>query len=695
MKKLKKFYILLIWALFLLSLVGFAIAEEKKDYVGINKSDEYVWLVDFNETIYDDMEKKTDFRFDIKFDKDAEAGKIKINYIKEEQEYYYGNGVEIEYINYYTENRSEEDWEQGKKFKKIIIYSYDKDNTLDIYKEKVFDGALFVSKNVDWDELIKEIDNDLENGKAEYKNNEIYIKLFFERIEIKSRYNSDGVNEFFEIKYDGDRVFKLELEYTFFHEYLMITAIILIIALIPLAILIFNIIKKRRYKKEKEIIELKEENMKFDLEQENVKVNLEPEKEKFIPKSKFSNKISNKNPFKNKKPVNKLKRDFLIVSFLVILIFPTLFYYSNSRKPLSNIPTVYITHNDSLNNSYFVDCVFELEHEYVNGRMRIRGSSGSKLPKTGFRLELFRRKSFLGMRRDDDWQLFAMARDYSRLRYKLAFDLWRSLQDMDHSVAILPKSKFVNLYLNGKFHGLYLFAEKNDRKLFNLDDAQDNINSSLIFQAKGYTTLRYYTGWKQDWPNEHEGIYIMENIMRGLIDYIKYTSNEEFFNGTINIYSKFDKLNLIDFYLFNFFILHKDFWDFNYFIVRNTHPSKFFLIPWDFDISFGQNKKDMDESPTKNHDSKIKRKNVLYRKLLKNEDFREECTARWKELREKLWTEDFILDMIIDMYEEVKDSLERDINLWQPSLSPEDYYKDLIKWIPDRLEFCDSYFAEY
>ena len=77
------------------------------------------------------------------------------------------------------------------------------------------------------------------------------------------------------------------------------------------------------------------------------------------------------------------------------------------------------------------------------------------------------------------------------------------------------------------------------------------------------------SAWQQDWPNEDEGIFIMDEIMTDLFNFVSNTSDEVFFDSRTGIYSKFDKLNLIDFFLYNFFISHKDFWNTNYFIRGN------------------------------------------------------------------------------------------------------------------------------
>jgi len=419
------------------------------------------------------------------------------------------------------------------------------------------------------------------------------------------------------------------------------------------------------------------------------------------------------NRFENKRPTPKVKKDLLILTFISLFILSSVYiftYLVYNPVNQSSIPKLNILCDDEPNFENYSACEFKLDENtesinenYLKAKIKVRGSGTSggvnRWPKKGYRLELDQASSLLGMRKDDDWLLLAMYLDFPKVRIKLCMDLWRSLEPINPT-AILPDSEYVILYFNSEYQGLYLLTEKNDRRLFGLDDAQNNINSSLIIQGIHPDFFRNYHDYnfEQDWPNEDDGIFLMDEILTELYSFVNEEPDDIFFDPKFGIFSKFDRQNLIDFYVFNFFILHGDFWNKNYFIIRNTYPDKFFLIPWDFDRALGQYAWRRDAFDT-NHEEFAGRNNEIFRRLIGNDAFMQMCKDRWFELKQEIWTEEFIFDMLDENYEEVKDLLEIEARMWNPAIfrkrwnyNVEESVDDLYQWLSERIEFCDSYF---
>ena len=414
--------------------------------------------------------------------------------------------------------------------------------------------------------------------------------------------------------------------------------------------------------------------------------------------------------FVDKPPPHWRKRKLLSFIIIVFITISTILFFVYFPSPIEeedddsdddpDFPTIYITCHYELNNENYSNCIFELDSsessekiDPLGADIKIRGETSATYPKKGYRLQLSKGEPLLGMRDDDDWQLFASYYDFTRLKTQLSFNLWRKLLPVNPT-SILPRSRYVFLYFNGNFQGLYLLAEKNDRKLFGLNSTlQDNKDDSLIFQAKDPTNFSKYESdkWEQDWPNEDEGYYIMDEIMIDLITFVNSSSDIDFFNKTDGIFSKFYKNNLIDFFLFNFFILHKDFWNKNYFIIRDTNPSNFSLIPWDFDLSFGQNAT-RTFSATEDPKYVICNKSLLYNRLLNNTHFRKNCSARWTQLRIDVWSNSSIFNSLSNIYNSIKFYISLDLGIWNQDHDPQTYVDNLTQWITDRLVYCDIYF---
>ncbi|GAH07530.1 unnamed protein product, partial [marine sediment metagenome] len=207
-------------------------------------------------------------------------------------------------------------------------------------------------------------------------------------------------------------------------------------------------------------------------------------------------------------------------------------------------------------------------------------------------------------------------------------------------------------------------------------------------------------------------IYIMDEILTDLIEFVNNSDDDMFFNPETGIYNKFDKRNLVDFYIYNFFILHTDFWYKNYLLIRNTYPNKFSFVPLDFDGSLGQIGWFLEDNNA-NHEKFIAYAHRLFERLINNDNFRIDCKNRWLQLRETLWTDSFILEMLSDIFNDIKEILDFEMNKWKPEtvekepdsswpdfviystkeFDLDEYIESLFEFIPERLDFCDIYFS--
>ena len=84
-----------------------------------------------------------------------------------------------------------------------------------------------------------------------------------------------------------------------------------------------------------------------------------------------------------------------------------------------------------------------------------RGNTTWRMAKKPYLLKLPRKSDFLGMRPAKKWVFLANAADETNLRNKIVYDFARRLD-----FGFVPDSRFADVFLNGRYNGLYLITEK-------------------------------------------------------------------------------------------------------------------------------------------------------------------------------------------------------------------------------------------
>ena len=111
-----------------------------------------------------------------------------------------------------------------------------------------------------------------------------------------------------------------------------------------------------------------------------------------------------------------------------------------------------------------------------------RGNSSWLQEKRPYSLTLHAEADLLGMGQAKNWILLANAMDPSHLRNKVAYDL-AAKAGMAHS----PESRWVDLYLNGEYAGVYLLSERNEIHSERLD--LPLVGSFLVSRESGWRLI--------------------------------------------------------------------------------------------------------------------------------------------------------------------------------------------------------------
>jgi spore coat protein H len=283
------------------------------------------------------------------------------------------------------------------------------------------------------------------------------------------------------------------------------------------------------------------------------------------------------------------------------------------------------------------------------------------------------------MRESAHWVLNAAHVDRSLMRHKLSYDLFRALSAGD-AKRFAAASRFVELNLNGKYHGAYLLMERVDRAMLELRSYDSNATSqACIYKAVDHGAdfgQPGHAAYEQREPDP-----LVRPYWKPLDDFSRFVSaapEAEFFHPETGIASRLDLDNAIDFHLLVLLASNMDGIDKNFIFARDALKTgaprpRFFFVPWDYDATFGRNWNAVPVEPTawlSNH---------LFDRLLKDAAYRKRFAARWKALRAREFSISNVHRLIDENARTLGDATNRNTARWRT-----------LNGYPDRLSFAED-----
>lgn len=316
---------------------------------------------------------------------------------------------------------------------------------------------------------------------------------------------------------------------------------------------------------------------------------------------------------------------------------------------------------------------------------KYRGNTSLRYQKKSFNIKLEDNngypidRSFFELRNDNRWILDAMMIDRSCMRNRIGMELWNDFAtrpyyaDRERKARTGTRGQFVEVFWNGKYHGLYCMSERIDRKQLDIKkfvprsqsaQGRDEVHG-LLYKGKewGYEVLmghdqsgEYLPGRPPQRYNNNLGSerwcnydlkypdYKTEAVeWKPLYDAVNFvaTSTPQQFDREVNRY--FDMPVVIDYYLLLDVLLATDNHGKNmyYFAYDYAVPAdrKLSLAPWDLDAILGINweSSSTNTTPDWDLDEYIRilehGQNTLFIKL------RQSKQINWKELLAKRYAD--------------------------------------------------------
>lgn len=279
------------------------------------------------------------------------------------------------------------------------------------------------------------------------------------------------------------------------------------------------------------------------------------------------------------------------------------------------------------------------EQSTTDVKIRGRGNQSWTVAKKSYRLK-FPEKTALISDSDysnRDWLLIANHADKSMIRNITAYNLGRCLDGIEWS----PMSELVDVYLNGKYRGVYVLTERIEvaKGRVNINEEGDDIGFlfELDSYAEGKLFSDYFIAGTRKYSVHSDFTQISQ--VKQLAEHVSAAYDAALLGDYSEVSSYLDLDSVVDMYLICEYMRNLDTgWSSFYMYTKETDGKIYFGPPWDFDLSSGNthnspesdglfvgNLYGMSEDDRHCH--------VWYTALMKHEWFRELVRDRWNEVK--------------------------------------------------------------
>lgn len=364
--------------------------------------------------------------------------------------------------------------------------------------------------------------------------------------------------------------------------------------------------------------------------------------------------------------------------------------------------------------------VFSVPNSIYRATIKYRGASSySKFDKKQYRIKFYKNKkdsakkvSLAGMGENSEWVLNGPYLDKTLIRNKLVYDLARELNGW------APDSRFVEVFLDGAYQGVYLAVEPvtNGASRLRLSEFgllsgetayvvnRDRIDTeSEEIETWGKTEGYTYNALHIRYPSknkitEKQKAYIQKDISE--FEQVLYGKN--FSDKKLGYQAYIDMDNWVDYFIINEFAMNYDAGNLSTYAYKEL-GGKLQLAVWDFNNGF-----DNYQWFHTDTDRLYTAENSWFDRLWQDEAFRKQVCERYAQLRKTTLSDEHIAEKIATYQEELGAAVDRNFKVWGYSFdenllvgkngkgmsrdieSYEEAMKQLTDTIRERLAYLDE-----
>lgn len=352
--------------------------------------------------------------------------------------------------------------------------------------------------------------------------------------------------------------------------------------------------------------------------------------------------------------------------------------------------------------------------------IKYRGASSySKFDKKQYRIEFYKNSkenekkvSLAGMGANSEWVLNGPYLDKTLIRNKLVYDLARELNGW------APDTRFVELFVDGEYQGVYLAVEPVTNGESRLRLAEFGLLSGetayVVNRDRIDTGTEEIETWGKTKGHTYNALYIRypskNKITKKQKEYIKNDISEfeqvlygkNFSDKRIGYQAYIDMDNWVDYFIINEFAMNYDAGNLSTYVYKEL-GGKLQLAAWDFNNGFDNYQWFHTET-----DRLYTVENSWFDRLWQDENFREHVCERYGQLRKTTLSDEHIADKIASYQEKLGDAVDRNFKVWGYSFdenllvgtgkdgmsrdigSYEEAMKQLTDTIRERLAYLDK-----
>lgn len=365
----------------------------------------------------------------------------------------------------------------------------------------------------------------------------------------------------------------------------------------------------------------------------------------------------------------------------------------------------------------YVDGTFEMYNAGAYNKdlskleIRGRGNSTWAQPKKPLRLKFNEKQSMFGTPyKEKNWVLLADYLDITHIKNYFAYNLAQKFTNSDEGMLFAPIAVNVNVYFNGEYQGVFLFADHKDDKRMGVEMEVDETMSEFPFYvemddyAKNLKADEFFTtaigGVDRHFDIKYpEPKHRLEDNPQLQYNYIKnYIEETELAIRTQTNYQDYiDVKSFVDFYLINHLMENTDiFYKSVHMVKRNDEKLRLGPV-WDFDWGVGGPissfvDKDSDYKGYSNSWSGYS--TTWWMALIKDDAFVEQVKVRWEIISKEV---DLMMEHLNDYKPHVKDDVIRELNTWgryQNTTNPLLTFDGQYQYVLDRLIYRQDWITK-